>query len=155
MPQACLAGACPIRRSLVGGIPGAPNKVRRGWPARRSPGGQAQRAGRYGRRHQGSTPDGRDAQRGAGRSPRARRRNAGMHSNKRACRHRAPYTLSAATSDSCRCPANAVCVWSAAAPATRGDAHGAEKPHLLCVAVNYCSVPGNDCAALRTRPCNP
>ncbi|PRE47440.1 hypothetical protein C6P97_17310 [Burkholderia multivorans] len=33
---------------------------------------------REGRRRQGSKPDGRDSARGAGRSPRARRRNAGM-----------------------------------------------------------------------------
>lgn len=40
MPQACLTGACPIRRRLVGGITGAPNSVRRGWSAGRSPGGK-------------------------------------------------------------------------------------------------------------------
>lgn len=47
----------------------------------RSPGGQAQRAGqvrREGRSHQGLKPDGRDSARGAGRRPRARRRDAVM-----------------------------------------------------------------------------
>ena len=120
MPQACLTGACPIRRSLVGGTSGAPNNVRRGWSVGRSP--EASAARRPERPKASGIEAGwprRATRRGAKpESPPAERRDA--QQQEASADYRARCALSAATSDPCHCSADAICDYSAEIQATRG-----------------------------------